>query len=124
MSVQIRPPGPIFMSYIYPSEGKLPFYVEFGRGDRKGEFTIFRRQFMYIEEQLAEWEKKSPKDIFMLRMTNEVHPWNIFTTNYGPDGCVPDRKWVEWMVDALNEHAEREISSKVEIVLDPPVQTC
>ena len=97
------------MSYIYPTEGKHPFYVEFERGDKKGEFTIFRRQFMYTEEQLAEWEKKSPKDIFMLRMTNEVHPWNIFTAGYGPDGCVPDRTWVKWMVDALNEKVEKTI---------------
>jgi len=119
------------MSYIYPSEGKLPFYVEFERGDRKGEFTIFRRQFMYTEKQLAEWEKKSPKDIFMLRMTNEVHPWNIFTANYGLDGCVPDRKWVEWMVDALNEKIERQVLNDVEAEirntekeLDGQVQTC
>ena len=94
------------MSYIYPTEGKQPFYVEFERGDKKQEFTLFRRQFMYTEEQLAEWEKKSPKDIFMLRMTNEVHPWNIFTAGYGLDGCVPDRKWIEWMVDALNAYVK------------------
>ena len=94
------------MSYIYPTEGKQPFYVEFERGGKKQEFTLFRRQFMYTEEQLAEWEKKSPKDIFMLRMTNEVHPWNIFTSTYGLDGCVPDRKWIEWMVDALNAYVK------------------
>ena len=94
------------MSYIYPTEGKLPFYVEFERGGKKQEFTLFRRQFMYTEEQLAEWEVKSPKDIFMLRMTNEVHPWNIFTAGYGLDGCVPDRKWIEWMVDALNAYVK------------------
>lgn len=119
------------MSYIYPTEGKQPFYVEFERGDKKGEFTLFRRQFMYTEEQLAEWEQKSPKDIFLLRMTNEVHPWNIFTANYGPDGCVPDHKWVEWMVDALNEKIERQVLNDVEAEirniekeLDPPIQTC
>jgi hypothetical protein len=100
------------MNHIYPKEGKQPFYVEFERGDKKGEFTIFRRQFMYTEEQLAGMEKDCPKDIFMLRMTNEVHPWNIFTAGYGPDGCVPDRKWIEWMVDALNEKAQKELDAQ------------
>ncbi len=105
------------MSYenIYPNyDGKerRPLYcVEFGRGGHEREFTLFRRQFMYTEEELAEWEKKSPKDIFTLRMCNEVHPWNIFTAKYGPDGCVPDRKWVEFMVDALNAAAEKDLDS-------------
>lgn len=100
------------MSYIYPSTGKAPFYVEFERGDKKGEFTLFRRQFMYTEEELAKHEKECPKDIWMLRMTNEVHPWNIFTAGYGPDGCVPDRKWIEWMVDALNNQISLDSAAK------------
>lgn len=98
---------------IYPNfeVGQKPsFYVEFERGDQKGEFTLFRRQFMRSEEELAEMEKKSP-DARWLRMTNEVHPWNIFTANYGPDGCVPDHKWVEWMVDALNKALDKESNS-------------
>ena len=104
------------MSYedkIYPTSEigqKPPFYVEFERGDVKGEFTLFRRQFMHTEKELVELEKKSSKDIALLRMTNEVHPWNIFTAGYGPDGCVPDRKWVEWMVDALNDAAEADMA--------------
>jgi hypothetical protein len=104
------------MSYeekYYPiceSGQKPPFYVEFERGDRKGEFTLFRRQFMRTEKELAEMEAKSP-DAKWLRMSNEVHPWNIFTTEYGADGCVPDRKWVEWMVDALNKALDNESNS-------------
>jgi hypothetical protein len=106
----------IGMSYeekYYPKSEvgqKPPFYVEFERGDRKGEFTLFRRQFMYSEEKLKEFEAKS-EDTKWLRMTNEVHPWNIFTAEYGPDGCVPDRKWVEWMVDALNKALDTESKS-------------
>lgn len=113
-----------YESNIYPNASKSLYYVEFGRGDLPGEFTIFRRQFMYTEEELAIWEKKDPKHIFELRMCNEVHPWNVFTANYDLDGCVPDRQWVMWMVDALNEHAGRGTPSKAEIVLDPPIQTC
>jgi hypothetical protein len=96
---------------IYPNcdnGHKSLYYVEFDRGNKNGEFTIFRRQFMYTEEELVEWEKKSPKDIFMLRMCNEVHPWNIFTARYGSDNSVPDRTWVKWMVDALNEKVDNE----------------
>lgn len=98
------------MSYedkIYPKSEvgqRPPFYVEFERGDIKGEFTLFRRHFFHTEKELEELAKKSD-DIKWLRMTNEGHPWNIFTGKYGADGCVPDRKWVEWMVDALNDAA-------------------
>ena len=79
------------------------------------------------EEQLAELEKESPKDIFMLRTCNEGHPWNIFTAGYGPDNCVPDRSWVKWMVDALNEKAERQAlldSKESQKELDGEIQTC
>ena len=91
------------MSEIYPSDEKSnqsnPYYVEFERGDIPNEFTIFKRHFMHSEE---EWQKildEHPKGIFA---SNEVHPWNIFTATFGSDGCVPDKKWVKWMVDALN----------------------
>lgn len=99
------------MSHIYPTEDKLPFYVEFERGDRDREFTIFRRQFMYSEEELAVMKEEAgcTDDFTMLVMTNEVHPWNIFTAGYRSDGCVPDRKWIEWMVDALNEKTQKEL---------------
>jgi hypothetical protein len=92
------------MSHCYPSDDsrKSLYYVEFERGDKKGEFTLFRRQWLYSEAELAEWEKKDPKHIFELRMCNEVHPWNLFTGGYGPLGTVPDSNWVCWMVDCLN----------------------
>jgi len=100
---------------------KPPFYVEFDRGDRKGEFTLFRRQFMHSEEELKELEAKSPNTKSKwLRISNEVHPWNIFTAGYGPDGTMPDRKWVEWMVDALNDAAEADKAiAKFTNMLDP-----
>ena len=113
------------MSYeekYYPkseSGQKPPFYVEFERGDRKGEFTLFRRQFFHTEEELVELEKKS-EDAKWLRMTNEVHPWNIFTAEHGPDGCVPDRKWVEWMVDALNNQVNVDaIDDRISKMINP-----
>jgi len=90
------------MSHIYPENEKSLYYVEFERGDRKGEFTVFKRQWMHTEEEMAELEKKCPKDFPWLAMSNEVHPWNIFTSNYGPPGCMPDESWVRWMVDCLN----------------------
>lgn len=101
------------MSYeIYPQcDGKSQkplYYVEYDRGGKNvKEFTLFRRQFMNTEEKLKELEEKSPNDAWMIRLSNELHPWNIFTAGYGPDGSVPDRKWVEWMVDALNEKTSR-----------------
>jgi hypothetical protein len=96
------------MSEIYPQkEGqKNPYYVEFDRSDRPNEFTIFRRHFMYSEEKLQELKKTHENSL--LEMCNEVHPWNIFTAEYGPDGCVPDKEWVKWMVDCMNSKLEED----------------
>jgi len=40
---------------------------------------------------------------FWLEKSAEGHPYNIFTCGYGTDNSIPDKKWVMWMVDALNE---------------------
>lgn len=79
-----------------------PYYVEFDRGDRVGEFTLFRRQWFRSEEEINHLAEKNAKSAWALRLGNECHPWNIFTGQYGQDGCIPDKAWVCWMVDALN----------------------
>jgi hypothetical protein len=96
------------MSSYYPENEKSLYYVEFGRGGQEYEFTIFRRHFMYSEKELNNLKEKNPDHTLYLEITNEVHPWNIFTSDFGHDGCVPDRAWVCWMVDALNEKAKNE----------------
>lgn len=89
----------------YPSEGKLLFYVEFNRGGRANEFTLFKRHFFHTEEELAKLKSENPNDFFWI--SNEGHPWNIFTATYGPDGSMPDKKFICWMVDAMNEKAKQ-----------------
>lgn len=99
------------MSTYYPEEEKnkrsRPHYVEFNRGDRPNEFTIFRRQWLFSEMEM----KVSDNPIYALN-GGEVHPWNIFTSEFGPDGCVPDKAWVCWMVDALNDRWDAEIRGR------------
>lgn len=73
-----------------------PFQVEFDRGNVKGEFTLFRSQFFRDPATIEE------KDVWA-KISNRCHPWNIFTGQYGMDGCIPDKAWVCWMVDALND---------------------
>lgn len=94
------------MSNYYPETDRddqtAPFYVEFDRGDRPGEFTLFRRQWFCSTEELDHLTETNLKDSWALRLGNECHPWNLFTGTYGQDGCVPDKKWICWMVDALN----------------------
>lgn len=94
------------MTYeFYPSldkEDKNPYYAEFHHWAKDNiTFTIFRRQFFCSKEQrlgdtliLGSWE---------------FHPWNLFEGSCN-DGCVPDREWIKWLVDALNEKSEREKS--------------
>lgn len=93
------------MSWIYPEGIPCLYYVEFERGDRKGEFTVFKRQWLHTKEELEALIKKNPENAVQYRLCNEVHPWNIFTAEYGPDGSMPDEAWVRFMVDSLNAGA-------------------
>jgi hypothetical protein len=58
------------MSFIYPltDTRKSVYYVEFERGDTKGEFTLFRRQWMHSKEELDDMDKKSLNDSVWTRL--------------------------------------------------------
>ena len=90
----------MIMNEIYPKfeHGDLSpiYYVEFNR-DGKGKFTLFKRQFIYIEGV------KSHPLMGIKSGMQEVHPWNVLSSFYGPDGAMPDKNWVKFMVDALNK---------------------
>lgn len=101
------------MTKIYPDNDKALYYVEFHRGGKTNEFTLFQRYWFYSKEDLEQMKKQTPEDFPMLEMCNEGHPWNILTATYGPLGCMPDEKWIEFMVDALNREASR-IKAKAE----------
>lgn len=89
----------------YPEKGDGLYYVEFDRGGRAFEFTLFKRSYIHSPE---EWEKIQKEDGFIKGfMSNEGHPYQLFTGTYVKDGCIPDKKWVMWMVDALNEQVKR-----------------
>ena len=103
----IYPPSMVekVQSSYYPVEDKGLYYVEFNRGGRAFEFTLFKRSYIHSPE---EWEKIQKEDGFVKGfMSNEGHPYQLFTGTYGKDGCIPDRSFVEWMVDALNEKVKR-----------------
>ena len=87
------------------------YYVEFDRGFTKGTFTLFRRQFILSKEDMEKLKKSDTNDSKLMLMCCEGHGWNIMTDNYGPDGSVPDKKWVCWMVDALNEKLQKDLTS-------------
>ena len=108
------------MSEYYPNFEQNSFeplyYVEFNRGDKPNEFTLFKRNWFYTSSGLDELEANNvyshkEQAISWLRISNECHPYNLFTASFGPDGCSPDKKWVKFMVDALNEKAKNENQS-------------
>lgn len=71
------------------------YYVEFDR-DGEGTFTLFRRNFITNK---YEWKEE---ESFSLH-SSEVHPFNLFTGQYGKGlNAIPNREWVAWMVDKLN----------------------
>ncbi len=94
------------MNSYYPITEKTLYYVEFDRGGRPFEFTLFQRRNIRTQdeyEKLAVNMTETDKIFF----SNEGHPYNMYTGTYGPDGCYPDQSWVMWMVDALNEKAKK-----------------
>jgi len=95
------------MTSYYPEKNKGLYYVEFERGNIPFEFTLFKRNYIHSPE---EWEKIKKTEGFIEGfMSNEGHPYNLFTGTYGPDGGIPDESWVKWMVDSLNLAAAKKI---------------
>lgn len=95
---------------IYPNfeygnyDDGISYYVEFDRGNRGGEFTLFQRSFIHSKEMYAQiMSMASENEKFWLKQSAEGHPYNLFTGTYGCDSCYPNKEWVKWMVDALNE---------------------
>lgn len=89
----------------YPKTGDGLYYVEFNRGNIPFEFTLFKRSYIHSSDMWDEIQKSS----YFIKgfMSNEGHPYQLFTGTYRKDGCIPDKKWVMWMVDALNEQVKR-----------------
>ena len=106
------------MSYhyfeIYPSyedrNQRPPFFIEFLQFFKDDPITwkIYKRSFIQPPTELAKLKELAPEDFPLLEMCNEGHPYWLLDGNLQPDGTVPDKKWLEWMVDALNEKAARE----------------
>lgn len=94
----------------YPvDESKNPtkdlYYVEFERAGEKNTFTLFQRNFIFSEEDLSQLLSQpniTESEKFWSRQSREGHPYNLYTATFGADGCIPDKKWVCWMVDCLN----------------------
>lgn len=92
----------------YPVKDKGLYYVEFNRGGHPGEFTLFKRNYIYSPERWKEILNSSPEGDHAFWMSNEGHPYQLFTGTYGADGCIPDQSWVKWMVDVLNAECNRQ----------------
>lgn len=74
-----------------PAEDSL-YYAEFFDGLCK----VYRRHFFLPPEEYKKTVYDHPF------MTNEGHPYHVFTVDVPPDGCIPDKAWYKWMIDKLN----------------------
>jgi hypothetical protein len=106
------------MSYhyfeIYPSsedrEDRTPYFIEFLQFFEKDPITwkLYLRHFFHTPEEMAKIKEKGPNEFLMASLSNEGHPWWLLDGKLQPDGTVPDKKWLLWMVDALNEKAHND----------------
>lgn len=101
------------MNYeTYPSEipltaDKILYFLEFYNwGEHKPvKWKLCKRNF--IREPIEEEE-------YNLFNCPEGHPYTVLEGEVYHDGAVPDRSWLKYMVDALNEKSYNE-RKKVEI---------
>jgi hypothetical protein len=96
-----------YPDYKFGQDDHIHYYAEFNRGWKEDNFTIFQRGFITSKE---DWEKMmaTEKDSFAMQiMSREGHPFQLFD-GFCKEGCFPSPEWVKWMVDALNEKANRD----------------
>jgi len=107
------------MSYhyfeIYPksecgqSDRELYFieFTQFFKNDPI-HWKLYKRQFILPPDEYERLKKETPENTGLLIMGNEGHPWWLLDGELQPDGTVPDKSWLLWMVDALNEKSSKE----------------
>lgn len=89
------------------------YYIEFyrGPGELKKNWTLFKRRFIYSDE---EWKKiKETRQLGNdpLVMLNEGHPWNLGSgvlNDYENAVSMNTQTFLKFMVDALNEKVNRD----------------
>ena len=78
------------------------YYIEFHNWENGTPITwkLYKRQFICSRE---EWLEKY-KDINISGlMCREGHPWALLEDELLQDHCIPNKQWLKFMVDALNE---------------------
>lgn len=109
---------------IYPknisADSDFPlFFIEFHSWDdgTPTRWKIYQRSFIFpLEEHKKLVEKEVEKTVCenkedykkFLTSMREGHAFWLIDGELLPDGCIPDKKWLLWMVDALNEKAKRQ----------------
>ena len=85
------------------------YRLEFHQWEGKPEtWKLEKRNFLETKE---EWDKlmNSSDDKFAIEiMSREVHPYTLIEGVVYADNCIPNKQWLKWMVDALNEKALKE----------------
>lgn len=99
---------------IYPKsekgKDKELYFIEFLQFFDKDPITwkLYKRQFILPEDEIERLKQSAPNDWELLQiMGNEGHPWWLLDGTLQPDGTVPDKNWLLWMVDALNEKSKK-----------------
>lgn len=107
---------------LHQGEDHPLYFIEYyDREDgSKVTWTLFKKNFICSK---AEWDMETSNYSrqSLSFMSREGHPYNLFGDEVLPDQCIPNRKWLEWMVDALNEKVLNDLrprSSTLEQPLD------
>lgn len=109
------------MSYhyfeIYPEHERNTdhplYFIEFLQFFDKDPITwkLYKRQLHRSQSELEKLKVEDPKSYAIAFMCNEFHPWWLLDGELQPEGTVPDKKWLLWMVDALNEKVKKDLTS-------------
>jgi hypothetical protein len=97
MSYETYPPN------ISASSDEPLYFIEFHDWQDGSDiiWKLYKRQFLYSKEEFENMISKAPSEYSLL--CREGHPWSLLEDKLLDEGCVPNKKWLCWMVDALNE---------------------
>jgi hypothetical protein len=82
------------------------YRLEFHQWEGKPEtWKLEKRNFLFPKDKWDELMNESTDSVAESLMGREVHPYTLLEDKVLPNHCIPNKKWLKWMVDALNEKA-------------------
>lgn len=84
------------------------YYLEFidWEDNKPVRWKLYKRNFVYLKEDWKQLLEKMSKFEAMFA-SREGHPYALLEDVVHSDSCIPNKDWLKFMVDALNEKVDK-----------------